>query len=359
MQKSNIEKLKLEIVILRLSDEDSRRISTGTTCVACTLRSFGTQAALRINCALKCSDDLGNDGPEQADELGFDALGGFQHFVVIKRLVENTGSSVGNARDAQGANAGVARGDNFGNGGHPDQIGADSAEITDFRRRFVTGAGECGVDAFTEIDPEASSGGERQFAEFFVVGVGHVRETRAEFIGVWSGERVGALQIDVVADDDEASLRELFFDTAGGVSEDYHFHAEAREDPDRESDLVRRVAFVEMHSPLHPGDFDAIHFADDQLSGVAYGRGTREVRNLCVRDSRSSGEFVGKGAQAGTEDQRNLWAQFRFFLDEAGGGFGPSERHVRRGNTCPGTAHVRIPTMQADIRLAMVPASIA
>jgi hypothetical protein len=43
---------------------------------------------------------------------------------------------------------------------------------------------------------------------------------------------------------------------------------------------------------------------------MANGRGLRKVRNLRVRNFRRYGKFVGKGAEAGTQDKGNLGAQF-------------------------------------------------
>src|SRR5580704_4282985 len=307
------------------------------------------------------SRDLGDNFAQEADELGFHAFGGFEDFVVVGQLVENAGGGVGNAGNAEGAEAGVARGDDFGSGGHANEIGADGAKIADFGGCFVAGAGEGGVYAFAEIDVKAAAGGESEFAEFLVVRVGHVGEARAEFIGVGAGEGVGALQIDVIADDDEASLGEFFLDAAGGVGEDDGFDAEAGKNANGKGDVLRRVAFVEMDAALHASDFDAVDLADDELAGVADSGGAGEVRDFCVGDPRGAGELVSEGAEAGAEDERDFRTQLGFFLDEARGCFGAGELCicVSRGRTFCGCAHVRIPTMQADIRLAMVPASMA
>ena len=70
-------------------------------------------------------------------------------------------------------------------------------------------------------------------------------------------------------------------------------------------------------------------------------------------------EFVGEGTEPRAKDESDFRAQLGFFLDEARGGFSASELCVRRGGIFCCRAHVRIPTMQADMRLAMVPASIA
>ncbi len=116
-----------------------------------------------------------------------------------------------------------------------------------------------------------------------------------------------------------------------------------------------------MNAALHTGDFDAVHFADDELPGVADGRGAREVRDFCVWDARGGGEFVGERAEAGAKHKSDLWAELGFFLDKARGCFGACELSIGfcRGRISCCSTHVRIPTMQADIRLAIVPASMA
>src|SRR5580700_3181988 len=305
------------------------------------------------------SHDLGDNFAQEADELGFHAFGGFEDFVVVEQLVEDAGGGVGNAGNAEGAETGVARGDDFGSGGHADEIGANRPKIADFGGCFVTGAGEGGVDPFAEIDVEAAAGGEGELTKLLVVCVGHVGKARAEFIDVGPGEGICALQIDVIADDDEASLGEFFFYAAGGVGEDDGFDAEAGKNANGKGDVLRRVAFVEMDAALHASDFDAVDLADDELAGVADSGGAGEVRDFCVGDPRGAGELVSEGAEAGAEDERDFRTQLGLFLNEARGSFGAGELCVWRRRTFCGCAHVRIPTMQADIRLAMVPASMA
>ena len=70
------------------------------------------------------------------------ARAGFEDFFRGKRLAGNAGSHVGDAGDAEYTNAGVARGEDFGNGGHAYQIGAKRAESVDFGGRFVVGTGQ-------------------------------------------------------------------------------------------------------------------------------------------------------------------------------------------------------------------------
>ena len=132
-------------------------------------------------------------------------------------------------------------------------------------------------------------------AEFGVVGVGHVGKARAEAVVVGTDERVGALQIDVIAKGDERALGIAEIDAAGGVGEDDGFDAHAREDADGERDLLGGVAFVEMDAALHARDGDVPDFTDDELARVADGCGLREVWDLFVGEFCWRREFVGEG----------------------------------------------------------------
>ena len=109
--------------------------------------------------------DIGDDRAEQADELAFDALSGLQNFLVVERLIENSGGRIGDAGNPKDANSAMARGNDFRNRGHAHQIGADGAQVANFRGSFVAWAGERGIDAFVQIDAEAAAFCERQFAE--------------------------------------------------------------------------------------------------------------------------------------------------------------------------------------------------
>ncbi len=122
----------------------------------------------------------------------------------------------------------------------------------------------------------------------------------------------------------------LQIDATGGVGEDGGANAEAAEDAHGERDLLRGVAFVEMDATLHRGDGDIFDFADHQAAGVADGGGTREAGNFFVGDARGFGQFVGEGAEAGAEDERDFRAQLGFREDEFRGAVGAREFGVAR-----------------------------
>src|SRR5215813_6683198 len=101
------------------------------------------------------------------------------------------------------------------------------------------------------------------------------------------------------------------------------------------------------------------------------------MRDLRIRDFRCASEFVGKGAEPRAKNKRNLRPEFSPGKNKVGSKpgafvFAQSRRDLRNRSSCCWRgfpllgflqsfprAHVNIPTMEADIRLAMVPASIA
>ena len=78
----------------------------------------------------------------------------------------------------------VARGDHFGDGRHSHQVGADAAQIFDFRGRFVAGAEQRGVDAFVQHDAQLGGLFARDLAIVARVGVRHVGKADAEAVVV-------------------------------------------------------------------------------------------------------------------------------------------------------------------------------
>ena len=203
-------------------------------------------------------------------------------------------------------------------------------------------------------------------------------KAQAEPLVVRTSQWINALQIDVVADDYKPPLRELAFDAPGRVRQDHRLHSHSRENTNGKHHVFCRISLIEMDAALHPRNGHRSHFPNDQLPRVPNGCRPRKIRDLSVRNSRCAGEFVGKRTQPRTENQRDLRTELGSgtneirsepgaleFSGKHGRFFGKSGRPLGRVSSLlrfqPGflRAHVNIPTMEADIRLAIVPASIA
>src|SRR6202022_3422999 len=118
------------------------------------------------------------------------------------------------AGDAEHANATMPRGDHFQNRGHTHQIGADRAQVAYLRRRLIAWPEESRVNTLVHPDTHAVSLPDSHFAKSAVVRRGHVVETQAESLVVRSGQRIDALQIDVITDHYQPALHEFPFDPA-------------------------------------------------------------------------------------------------------------------------------------------------
>ena len=127
---------------------------------------------------LKRSGDARDYGSQKGDEIVLDASAGFEYFFRCERRSGDSGGHVGDAGNSQHADAAVPSGENFGNRGHPDEIGAERAERVNFRGRFVVGPGERKINAFVKIQARAfspSSATKRR--KSLIIGVSHVRES--------------------------------------------------------------------------------------------------------------------------------------------------------------------------------------
>src|ERR1700680_1955473 len=112
-----------------------------------------------------------------------------------------------------------------------------------------------------------------------------------------------------------------------------------------------------MDAALHPRPRDPAGLADHQSPGVPHGGRNRKAGNLRVWDARRVVQVVRKSAQARAEHQANARPQFRFAENEFRRAYGA--RDVA-GDFVFSLLHgSMIPTIEADIRLAIVPASMA
>src|SRR3984957_1060623 len=146
------------------------------------------------------------------------------------------------------------------------------------------------------------------------------------------------------------------------VGQNRGFNSHAPEHPHRKGNFLRRVSFVEMHPALHCRHNDTFDFADDQSSRMSYRRRFREAWNFLVRNPGRLRQFIRESAQARTQYQHDLRPQLCLGEYEFRGAFGLREfarprRPLLRSVSC---AHdSMIPTIDADIRFAIVPAALA
>ena len=199
----------------------------------------------------------------------------------------------------------MARHDRFGDRRHAHQVGPNRAQVANLGGCLVARPGQRGVNALVQLDAVLAAGFDGDLPVGARVGLGHVGEARAEALIVGTAERVGALQVEVIADEDQRALAVLRVDAAGGVGQQQRPHSQASKNANRERRLLRRVAFVLMHTALHDRDRHLAEFANDQPAGVADGGRAREKRNLLVNDRDRGLQVAGEISQAGAEHDGN------------------------------------------------------
>ena len=64
-------------------------------------------------------------------------------------------------------------------------------------------------------------------------------------------QRIVALQVDVIGNDDQSSLLVFEVNAAGGISQDDGMNIHLVKDAHGEGDFAGRIAFVEMDASLH------------------------------------------------------------------------------------------------------------
>ena len=283
-------------------------------------RPYSARRYLLVDVARDCN--LGNDGLEEAGELVFDAMAGLHDLRVVDGFVEDAGGHVGDERDAEDFEPHVAGDDDFVDGGHADEVGSEGAEGADLGGGLVAGAEDGEVDALAEwnILPAGFGVGER--AELGRVCRGHVEEAWTELCFVGTEGGVGAGEVDVIGDSNEAALLVAGVDASGGVGDDEGFRAEQTEDAGGEGDFGERVAFVGVDAALHDGDGNSGDGAENELAGVAFDGGLREVWDVGVGNGGGIFDLRREVAEAGAEDDAEARRQRREGADVGYGGDG-------------------------------------
>src|SRR4051812_49053114 len=143
-----------------------------------------------------------------------------QRLLVRQLLAPHPLGEVGDRRDRDYAQPGVAGEDHLGNRRHPDRVRAKYAERADLRGGLEGRSGGGEVDAFGEVDLQLVCGAVQEFPELRVVGVAHAREARAERVVVGPGERVDAEQVDVVGDRHQPAGADVGVERSGRVGDE-------------------------------------------------------------------------------------------------------------------------------------------
>ena len=181
------------------------------------------------------SSELPDDGGQQVAAALRRVTPGLQHLGVRQRLVADAGGEVGDQRDAEHLQAGLAGGDRLQRRGHADQVAAEDPGHLHLGRRLVVRAAELHVDALVEVGSTSRA----SVAQPRGVEVGEVDEVRAL-------DRRGRREVEVVADQDRGAGRPVRVQPAAAVGQHDGPAARGGRGPDAVHDGADAVALVEV-----------------------------------------------------------------------------------------------------------------
>ena len=199
----------------------------------------------------------------------------------------------------------MARRDGLVHRGHAHGIGADRPQVSDLGGRFVTGPCQGRVHAVgqPQFDRAASLVGNSTQPRR--VHIRHVGKPRAESVVIWSDERIGSHQVDVVVNHHQGALCEEGIDAAGGVGENQGLDAQHAHGADREGDDPGVVPLIGVGAARQRRDGTALDPADDETAFVAGNPGGGPVRQLPVGHRDGGRQRAREIAEARPENNRD------------------------------------------------------
>src|SRR5579884_802397 len=210
------------------------------------------------------------------------------------------------------------------------------------------------IDALGQLDAEPAGFCTRQLPQPFTVGMGHVRKARSEAFVVRAHERIGSLQVQMIPDQHQCSLPVVGPDAAGRVGQHQHPNAQQPQYAHRKHHLLQRVSLVVMDTTLQNRDGNSLELSYDKLAAMSYHSGPRKMRDAGVGKPHSLAKLFGKIPQPRTEHDRQTGNPSDAARNPLRGLPGAFIVALRGARHCK-----KIPTIEADSRFAIVPASMA
>src|SRR6185312_8049118 len=103
----------------------------------------------------------------------------------------------------------MSRDNNLCNSRHSYDVCPDRSKKANFRRCFIAWSRNGGVDSLKDLDAEASTLFQHECPPILRVCLAHVGKSRAKTLLVGADQCICALQIDVIAENNQASRCQL------------------------------------------------------------------------------------------------------------------------------------------------------
>ncbi len=162
----------------------------------------------------------------------------------------------------------MARHDHLRHRRHAYQVTAHDPEHPVFGRRFKRGPLQANVNALLQVNliPDGDQLG--LLPQFDAVNLAHIRKPRSQFIQVLPTQRVLGKKVDMVCDHHQIADTIIGVQSPRRVRHEQVIHPKLLHHPHRERDLLHRVAFIIMKTPLQCQHLLPSQFADYQVIGM-------------------------------------------------------------------------------------------
>lgn len=242
--------------------------------------------------------ELVEQSGDELCEFRLGVVGDANDFVDVGRLESIGEADIGNDGKADGAEAAVDGDDNFGDGGHTDDIGTDGAQEAIFGAGFEIGAWDSDEDTTMDVEVLSSSDGDGEIGQLWIVGGRHVGEARAESFVVDADQGVVAHEVDMVVDEHDITGAVGGIHTAAGVGDDQDLGTERLYYADGERNLIERISLVHVEATFHGDDGDIAEAATNESAAVADRGRLWKVRDIAVFDRNFHVDLFGKTSQS-------------------------------------------------------------
>ncbi len=88
----------------------------------------------------------------------------------------------------------------------------------------------------------------------------------------------------MICDDHQVTDFKVWIHTARGIGYEECLDAQFVHDADRECYLFHIIALIIMEAAFHSHNIFSSKFSEDQLAGMTFNSGDREIRNIFVRE---------------------------------------------------------------------------
>ena len=175
-----------------------------------------------------------------------------------------------------------------------------------------------GIDTMPQLHAQLSARVVGNPAQVRRIHIRQIGKPDAESIVIWTRERIGAQQIDVIVDHHQISRSKTCIHTARGVGEHQDFDTQHANHTHPECDGLQIVAFIEVRTPGESSNRAAGRLTNHEATFVTDDRGCGPMGNVRILNRRRALEARGKFPKARPKDNGDVWNRLDLAVNEIG-----------------------------------------